>query len=604
MLILIGLAIFIQFFLLLVVTLNIPRTSNNPDRCLYPTCRETCGLLSVPLERRYVALKNDCVYVTKRARICKTHFEANEPITGDEWIYGAEQIEDLVQILREDGRAAVKGIADNELIEYIGISAEQFQDLLMALPSLKAKFQGDMEKSRLALQVFLVRLRTGHTYQKICAKFDISLNTVKKYINCARKSLLEDFVPIMLGFESITREQLIENQSVMARNLHTNAADQAIVVADGTYIYCNKSKNYEIQRNTYNDQKKRNFIKPMVFVTTNGYFIDVIGPFEATKNDAAIMSTIFESHEATIMNKLNANDVFLLDRGFRDCGRLLEERGFIVKMPEFITKADKTGQLTPKKANDSRLVTACRFVIESRNGNMKTVWGIFSQVWATFDLPHLIDDYRIGAALINRYFNRIESNKYDADQIAREMITRKSDMNEFARIVGGCLFQRNVKNFYEVSLTTLDLPTIEKDQFKNIALGSYQIAQIASYCIEALEKNDGRFVVYTCPISITESIFADIIRQKDIEHPIILRTTMYSRFSKSKKYAVYILIDKHAVGSDSVIEYCCECRHGLRKVGCCGHVMAFISYATYYCRHEEECRKVAPFMDNFFVSAA
>lgn len=87
----------------------------------------------------------------------------------------------------------------------------------------------------------------------------------------------------------------------------------------------------------------------MVFVTTNGYYIDVIGPFEATQNDASIMSAIFDSHKEAIMSKLQANDVFLLDRGFRDCGEMLESKGFIVRMPEFITKTDKTAYIKKGK---------------------------------------------------------------------------------------------------------------------------------------------------------------------------------------------------------------------------------------------------------------
>lgn len=63
-------------------------------------------------------------------------------------------------------------------------------------------------------------------------------------------------------------------------------------------------------------------------------------------------------------------------------------------------------------------------------------------------------------------------------------------------------------------------------------------------------------------------------------------------------------MDKRRIGSESIIEYGCECRHGLRKVDCCGHVMAFISYITYYSRHEIEIKKVATFMDNYFVKAA
>lgn len=90
-------------------------------------------------------------------------------------------------------------------------------------------------------------------------------------------------------------------------------------------------------------------------------------------------------------------------------------------MPEFILRTDKTSQLTTEKANTSRLVTACRFVIEVRNGHMKTIWKLFNKTWITYDLPYLMTDYKIGAALINKFFKKIESNKEDAIYIAEQM---------------------------------------------------------------------------------------------------------------------------------------------------------------------------------------
>lgn len=83
----------------------------------------------------------------------------------------------------------------------------------------------------------------------------------------------------------------------MARDLYCDGNhDTLISVADGTYIYCNKSGNFDFQRKTYSKQKLRNFIKSMVVVTTDGY-VDVLGPFEATENDAKIMIKIVNAHE-------------------------------------------------------------------------------------------------------------------------------------------------------------------------------------------------------------------------------------------------------------------------------------------------------------------
>ena len=55
-----------------------------------------------------------------------------------------------------------------------------------------------------------------------------------------------------------------------------------------------KSFNNELQRKTYNSQKKRHFVKPFVICNTDGYIEDIYGLYEATLNDAAILLNILE----------------------------------------------------------------------------------------------------------------------------------------------------------------------------------------------------------------------------------------------------------------------------------------------------------------------
>lgn len=64
-------------------------------------------------------------------------------------------------------------------------------------------------------------------------------------------------------------------------------------------------------------QFKRNLIKFMLFVTTNGLIAAAYGPFEAHKNDATIMEEIM-NERGTIFEQLRRGDVVVVDRGFRD----------------------------------------------------------------------------------------------------------------------------------------------------------------------------------------------------------------------------------------------------------------------------------------------
>lgn len=81
--------------------------------------------------------------------------------------------------------------------------------------------------------------------------------------------------------------------------------------------------------------------------------------------------------------------------------RFLEEKGIDVKMPALLQKSESKSQLSTKDANRSRLVTAIRFVVEARNGHLKTIFKIFDKTWSTPALGHLKEDIEICTALIN-----------------------------------------------------------------------------------------------------------------------------------------------------------------------------------------------------------
>ena len=103
--------------------------------------------------------------------------------------------------------------------------------------------------------------------------------------------------------------------------------------------------------------KGRPLVKPMVIVTTTGYFLAVHGPYLADdkNNDASILTHIIKNNIDDIKHWVNENDVFIVDRGFRDALPLLEEIGIKGEMPKFLKKGEK--QMSTEDANLSRLVT-------------------------------------------------------------------------------------------------------------------------------------------------------------------------------------------------------------------------------------------------------
>ena len=150
---------------------------------------------------------------------------------------------------------------------------------------------------------------------------------MSRYLKQARDALSKDFVPNNLGPKHINREELLNYNSFISKSLFDSQDDELILVADGTYCYCQKSFNNTFQRKSYSVQKGRHLVKPFVICATDGYIVDIYGLFEASKNDATILSTLLETNE-DLKSILRDNDTFVLDRGFRDCVKDLKETFF------------------------------------------------------------------------------------------------------------------------------------------------------------------------------------------------------------------------------------------------------------------------------------
>lgn len=578
----------------------------NSHRCCYNDCQETNALKVVPKKERIEILQRYKLFVSKRATICGIHIKYhnwNECRRFGIENFSGTHLKEIMEILATNQvkkRNELKRQDSFNVSHYdIGIEASDFTDLLSHLHHLRRTLKNE-QKCKIALAMYLMRLRTGDFLYRLQKTFNLSYETQKKYLNVVRESICTDFVPLHLGLENLTRQVLLQNSSKMAHVLY-DPDDHIILVADATYVFYVKSGNYEVQRATYNDQKKRNFVKPMVITTSNGFFVDIFGPYKATTNDASILKHVFQNFGP--FSQLQPGDIFLLDRGFRDCKEFLETNGFDARMPDFIQKKDKTTQLTTSKGNASRMVTACRFVIESRNGHMKNIWKIFNKTLTSYEMRHLMDDFKIGAALINAYFCMIESNEGKAENFAQLMKRQMVLENDFSIIINRYSFQSNcVKHFIEKDADNIAFSRLQLDDLKEITLGSYQVKQSSSYIIDHLKRNS-KFLLYECPRDIVENCFGKFAkRQENVKHLQVYLTYFFSRFSKNSKHAVYILVDTSLNGKDGIVGHTCDCKHGLRVVGCCSHISALIAYLGYYRHVKDKIKPVSEFMDAFFLN--
>lgn len=59
-------------------------------------------------------------------------------------------------------------------------------------------------------------------------------------------------------------------------------------------------------------------VKSLVFVSTTGYYLSVVGPYFEKNNDASILKHFMKYNIEDISNWVEKDDVFVVDRGFRD----------------------------------------------------------------------------------------------------------------------------------------------------------------------------------------------------------------------------------------------------------------------------------------------
>lgn len=499
----------------------------------------------------------------------------------------------MVQITRGSSFTFLLAVDENSpqiVMRDTSLSPDQFTDLLGSLPTLKATCPDPVRASN-SLYMYLMKVRTGLPIEDIAARFGISRTTVRRYMNNTRDALAKDFTPDHINVAQ-DRDFLIQRSSAMCNGLFNPDGEKIVLVCDGTYIFINKSRNYKVQRETYTDQKKRNNVKIMMIVTTNGYIVHALGPYKAGQNDASILREIDQT--TNVFANLRRGDILLLDRGFRDCVDYFKGKGLDAKMPALVQRSANGAQLSTADANQTRLVTALRFVVEARNGHMKSVFKIFNTVWNSLLLPHLVEDFQICAALLNRYHISIESNRPYANELSARMLDRLNVDNKVFEVTRKKEFQKHLKSFQAFESFD-ELPSLQILQLIHIALGKYQICQAESYCSQHV-KAKGKFEVFKCPAQLCRTHFATFFTD-DCE-PILLLAQLDSRYRNRKYYNSFVLVNTVSRGENAVLGYCCECYNGLRTVGCCSHVMTLIWFTMF--KKNRDLPNPAGFLDEFF----
>lgn len=479
-----------------------------------------------------------------------------------------------------------------------GLEEDKFIDLLNSLSSINA-FIKSRETAPVALYMYLMKMHTGFPSEDIGNVFNVTKVTVQRLISQIRSVLKIDFVPHYVNYIR-NREDLIQHNTEMSNALFDGNNEQKVMlVADGSYIYVHKSQNYMHQKKTFSGQKKRNFIKVMNVTACDGTIIYSIAPFPGTSNDASILKDLFES---TIMfDNLLPGDIMLLDRGFRDVVKTIENKGIVVKTPSNVQSSERKGQLTTIDANRSRLVTALRFVVETRNGHLKTIWKKFDTIWNAYDQMHLAEDLEICSALINKYFPVFGSNRGITAEVTERMLSKLDEVNEVGKVVTKQSFQKNyIKKFIQFEHFN-ELPKMQENRLFWISLGAYQVKQAVSYTQMHLKQNNNEFKVWVCPDDICQQLFSSFF--EDGREPKLFMMKLNSRFRSNVTHRTFVLIDCFNFGEEDCVEsvvlgHYCECYNGWRTLGCCSHIMTVAMFLLVTKGHD--LKDPSGFLNNLF----
>ncbi|XP_047543175.1 uncharacterized protein LOC125075506 [Vanessa atalanta] len=265
----------------------------------------------------------------------------------------------------------IESITTSELHFCTGLNHEEFNRPLEQTPSISQRSQ----RPKTVLGAYLMKIRRGEPNERLSSRLDMSRRSLERKLELARECLTNEFVPRHLGWDHISREEIVARNSTIPNAIFgvDNEVPPAILICDGTYIYIQKSSNFLFQKQSYSLHKFRNLLKPFLLICTDGYIVDVTGPHAATTSDATIMNAYIENEMNPIHYVLHNNDVFVLDRGFRDAISTLQTWGYQAHMPP--TKLRSESQLSTVEANKSRLVTiTCPQALKVRLSTIFRLW--------------------------------------------------------------------------------------------------------------------------------------------------------------------------------------------------------------------------------------
>jgi hypothetical protein len=440
------------------------------------------------------------------------------------------------------------GLPNEDVKMLTGIDRNAFQALVNVLKTSKMRESANRSLQN-ALGIFMILLRLNLSQRVIAFLFGVSQSVVSDAIDAVSEVLLEKFVPLHLGYEHLSREQIMNHMRPTFTTILERDEEDMILILDGTYLYAEKSSNFYLQRRSFSSHKNRNLFKPMMVVCPDGYVIEADGLYfsDGVNNDSKILEDMWKKD-----NSVLSRDCLILDRGFRDVIPRIEASKVATFCPKFLPKGQK--QFTAEEANHSRKITKLRWVVESANGRLKNVFSFFYETIPASYFPKLNRFLRIALSIQNAFFPPLFTETEAHTRIAESMLRDETGENHVLNEIRRLKIENSRVDWLPATEDDcLEFPMLTMEELETITLGKYQLAMGRRYNLEHTDAVGYKFSVH-----------------RDL--PGLLRVRMQSRFSKINTHVLWIQFKEHVNGLESIEGYYCKCKSGSRTLGCCSHV--------------------------------
>ncbi|CAF0809535.1 unnamed protein product [Adineta steineri] len=250
---------------------------------------------------------------------------------------------------------------------------------------------------------------------------------------------------------------------------------------------------------------------------------------------------------------LKENDVLILDKGYTR----MKKRSFQIKIPQTILKG-KT-QLSTKQANESRLVTFHRNVVERAIGRLKK-WKILQNRVVHQYVPKLNEIVCILVSTINKFDGPLYKDDSYKNKYVKTIMEHINDStNELQELMNKNknyryeLVARNRNEIIDFVKNTKYLPAYTISNIRSISTGYYSMKLSERYFVNSINQ-------------------IKIYEHDHVENCIKV-VGIASRFTSVKKHTLILKFDPQ---KPQQTKFYCSCKSGARTTNPCAHGLCIL----------------------------